>query len=277
MNLVASTLAVILSSLTLIRADVVSAPKGLPPSDANLFPGAEEASSNLVLSVFAVQVPGDSSNEWQTVGSGFFVGGTGTGRVAVLGATCNHVVEMAAKFDKPPCIGINTPTGFHRSRYRVLYADPTNDIAVLSPFHGLGESGEIENLPISLQMFDNGSSLVEGKGVLIAGYPLSLGTESDRNHPIIRFGMIAQNPGTSVFLIDGTASHGNSGSPAITLGADSDRLAGMITSIVTDRITLFDEHGALSADFPYNAGLARAVRASLILDAIQKAEKKIFE
>ena len=89
--------------------------------------------------------------------------------------------------------------------------------------------------------------------MLITGYPLALGTEDDRNHPIVRFGMIAQNPGTSVFLIDGTASHGNSGSPVITLGADYNRLAGMITSVVTDRITLFDEKGDLTADFPYNA------------------------
>jgi hypothetical protein len=148
---------------------------------------------------------------------------------------------------------------------------------VINPVRGPGENGEIENLPIPLEIFDNGSSLVEGKGVLIAGYPLALGTEEDRNHPIIRFGMIAQNAGGTVFLIDGTASHGNSGSPVITLGSDYPRLAGMITSIVTDRITLYDEKGALTADLPYNAGLARAVRASLILNAVKKAEKKLSE
>ena len=80
-----------------------------------------------------------------------------------------------------------------------------------------------------------------------------------------------------MFLIDGTASHGNSGSPVITLGSDYHRLAGMITSVVIDRINLYEEKGALTADFPYNAGLARAVRASLILDAVKKAEKKLSE
>jgi hypothetical protein len=258
-----------------LRADVVSAPKGLTTDST--FVGTEQASSNLVRSVFVVQVPGDTSNDWETVGSGFFVEGTATGRVAVIGVTCDHVVEAAAKLNKAPCIGINTENRFRRSRYRVLHVDPTNDIAVLTPIHEAGESSAVENLPIPLEIFDNGSSLVEGKGVLIAGYPLSLGTEADRNHPIIRFGMIAQNAGTSVFLIDGTASHGNSGSPVITLGSDYDRLAGMITSIVTDRITLFDEKGVLTADFPYNAGLARAVRASLILTAVKKAEKKLSE
>jgi hypothetical protein len=259
------------------RADVVSAPKGLVNADATPFLGAERVSSNLVRSVFVVQVPGDGSNDWQTLGSGFFVSGTQTTRTAVIGVTCHHVVETAAKLNKPLYAGINTETGFHRSRCRLLYVDQANDIAVLNPVHGAGENNEVENLPIPLEIFDDGSSLVEGKGVLIAGYPLALGTEEDRNHPIIRFGMIAQNAGSSVFLIDGTASHGNSGSPVVTLSFNDDRLAGMITSVVTDRITLFDEKGVLTADFPYNAGLARAVRASVILDAVKKAEKKLSE
>ncbi len=203
--------------------------------------------------------------------------GPETSTTAVIGVTCAHVVETAAKLNKPLYTGINTETGFHRSRCRLLYVDPANDIAVLNPVHGVGENSKVENLPIPLEIFDDGSSLVEGKGVLIAGYPLALGTEDDRNHPIVRFGMIAQNAGRSVFLIDGTASHGNSGSPVITLSYQDDRLAGMITSIVTDRINLYDEKGALTADFPYNAGLARAVRASLILDAVKKAEQKLSE
>jgi hypothetical protein len=270
-------LPLILSLLAVARADVVSDVKGLPHPDSIPFFGAEQAAFNLVRAVFVVQVPGDTSNEWQTIGSGFFVGGTQTTRTVVVGVTCQHVVEMATRLNKEMYTGINTENGFHRSRCRVLYVNAANDIAVLFPVHGAGENREVENLPIPLEIFDDGSSLVEGKGVLITGYPLSLGTEDDRNHPIVRFGMIAQNAGRSVFLIDGTASHGNSGSPVVTLGHNDDRLAGMITSVVTDRITLFDENGALSADFPYNAGLARAVRASLILDAVKQAEKKLSE
>jgi hypothetical protein len=268
-------LALVLGLCTVARADVVSTPKGLPSPDAMMFVGAERAAFNLIRSVFVVQVSGSGSNDWQTLGSGFFVSGIQTTRTAVIGVTCQHVVDTAIRLDKALYVGINTETGFHRSQCRVLYVDPANDIAVLLPIRPAGESGEIENLPIPLAIFDDGSALVEGKGVLIAGYPLALGTEDDRNHPIVRFGMIAQNAGKSVFLIDGTASHGNSGSPVVTLGADYDRLAGMITSVVTDRIKLFDENGVLTGDFPYNAGLARAVRASLILDAVKKAENKL--
>ncbi len=192
MRLPICVLALFLTPLVTTRADVVSAPQGLPNPDST-FVGTEQAASNLVRSVFVVQVPGDNSNDWQTVGSGFFVGGTATGRTAVVGVTCHHVVETAAKLNKGIYTGINTAKGFHRSQCRVLYVDPQNDIAVINPIRGPGENGEIENLPIPLEIFDNGSSLVEGKGVLIAGYPLALGTEEDRNHPIIRFGMIAQN------------------------------------------------------------------------------------
>ncbi|HTS17367.1 MAG TPA: serine protease [Verrucomicrobiae bacterium] len=278
MRLPVHALAIIFTVLVPTHADVVSPVGSLPTPDAGLFPGTEAVSSNLVRSVFVVQVPADASNEWDTIGSGFFVGGVPTtGRTAVIGVTCDHVVAAAAKLEKLLYTGINTGNGFHRSRCRVLYTDPSNDIAVISPVHAATENSEVENLPIPLEIFDNGSALAEGKGVLIAGYPLALGTENDRNHPIIRFGMIAQNPGGSVFLIDGTASHGNSGSPVVTLGSDYNRLAGMITSIVTDRITLFDEKGGLTADFPYNAGLARAVRASLILDAVRQAEKRLSE
>ena len=47
-----------LLSLSLpVRADVVSAPKGLPNPDSVTFLGAEQAASNLVRSVFVVQVP----------------------------------------------------------------------------------------------------------------------------------------------------------------------------------------------------------------------------
>lgn len=49
----------------------------------------------------------------------------------------------------------------------------------------------------------------------------------------------------------------------------------MITSFAEDRITLFDENGQISASLPYNSGLARAVKASLILKAINEAKKKL--
>src|SRR5882724_3197104 len=121
--------------LFLITRPDVALAKDPPVANAITFWGAERAASNLVRAVFVVQVPGDSSNDWQTVGSGFFVSGTLRARTAVVGVTCHHVVETAARLNKVLYTGINTETGFHRSLCRVLYVDPANDIAVLSPVH----------------------------------------------------------------------------------------------------------------------------------------------
>lgn len=116
---------------------------------------------------------------------------------------------------------------------------------------------------------------MEGRGLLIIGYPLSLGTEDDKNHPVVRFGMISQNTGKNTFLLDGVASHGNSGSPVVTLKGNHFQLSGMITSFQSDQIYLYDEHGQINAALPYNSGLARAVKASLIVKAVEKAKKKL--
>jgi hypothetical protein len=121
-------------------------------------------------------------------------------------------------------------------------------------------------------LFDDGSSLVEGRGVLIPGYPLSLGVEDDENHPVVRFGIVAQFSGKDYFLLDGVASHGNSGSPVFALKHKENRLIGMITSHVADTINLFNENGQLSARLPYNSGLARGVTIKAIVWAIQKAK-----
>jgi hypothetical protein len=113
---------------------------------------------------------------------------------------------------------------------------------------------------------------VEGRGVLIPGYPLALGIEDDQNHPVVRFGIVAQFTGKDHFLLDGVASHGNSGSPVFALKYKENRLVGMITSYVSDTINLFDENRQLSAKLPYNSGLARGVTSKMILEAIQKAK-----
>jgi hypothetical protein len=103
------------------------------------------------------------------------------------------------------------------------------------------------------------------------GYPLALGVEDDKNHPVIRLGMIAQFTGKNFFLIDGIASHGNSGSPVFALNYEKPKLVGMVTSYITDRINLLDEGGQTVAQLPYNSGIARAVKMQVIVDALKKA------
>jgi len=237
------------------------------------FIGAERVASQLIKTVFAVQIPGNKSGEWSPLGSGFIVVG---GKELLLGITCKHVVVGAdGKQRENLFVGLDTEKGYQRWQAKVVYQDPNNDIAILTIYHTSEQKAKIHHITVPLDMFNDENSIVEGRGVLIIGYPLGLGIEDDKNHPIVRIGMIAQNTGKSTFLIDGIASHGNSGSPIFTLKAGNNRLVGMITSHVTDTITLYDELGRIVSILPYNAGLARAIRASLIIKAIEEASKRL--
>jgi hypothetical protein len=47
----------------------------------------------------------------------------------------------------------------------------------------------------------------------------------------------------------------------------------MIAAHAADSITLLDENAQVAAKLPYNSGLATAVKASVIFDAIRAANK----
>jgi hypothetical protein len=258
--------------------------QAIPNVDAITFVGAEFVASNAVKTVFAVQavqIKPDGSSAWITIGSGFFVQGVGPTSVSksIFGVTCNHVVN-ALGLQTQLFVGVDLTNGYKRLPCTVLYKDSTNDIAIVLPNPGTGTNVDAQavgliNSMYSTNSFDDGSSLVEGRGVLIVGYPLALGLKGDRNHPIVRFGMIAQNSEESSFLIDGMASHGNSGSPVVALSSHNNNLLGMVTSFQNDSIKLLDENGQLSASLPYNSGLARAVKASVILTDLNEAGKTV--
>jgi len=245
----------------------------LPFADAVPFLGMETSAQELKKAVCAVQIPGNQTNEekkddWILLGSGFLVLGE---RNAVLAVTCKHVVEAALKTKKQVFVGLDTEKGYRRFLSNVAYIDTNHDIAVLAPQRG-SEDVKLQSLVFDSSLYDDDSALVEGRGVLIPGYPLSLGIEDDQNHPVVRFGIVAQFTGKSYFLLDGVASHGNSGSPVFALKAKENRLIGMITSHVTDTINLLDENGQLRASLPYNAGLARGVTMKTIAAAIKNAK-----
>lgn len=257
----------------------------IPRADAVTFLSTESVAAEMGKAVFAVHVLGPFTKEgkpnWIPLGSGFFVPGPEVQKnYVIFGITCKHVIEAAGKINeklknKDIYIGMDTDKGYRRLPVRVLYMDPANDLAVLVVKRNIEEAVDIQNLLVSNESFDDGTSLVEGRGVLIIGYPLSLGTEDDKNHPVVRFGMIAQNTSKNTFLIDGVASHGNSGSPVFTLKVNNVRLSGMITSFESDNITLYDENEIMRAKLPYNSGLARALKFSIILEAINEAKKKL--
>lgn len=248
----------------------------IPKPEAITFFGTEESAAQLKKAVFAVQLQGnienkDRNDDWIIIGSGFFINGEDS---KILGITCKHVVANALAEKKDIFIGLETDDGYIRARCKIPFIDPDNDIAILAPQQDVDKKVQFKNKVFPENLFDDTSSLVEGRGVIIPGYPLALGVEGDSNHPVIRIGIIAQYTGKTYFLIDGIASHGNSGSPVFTQKAKNEKLVGMVTSYVNDRISLYDENGILAAQLPYNSGLAKAITVSVIKQAVAKASGK---
>jgi len=242
-------------------------------ADSVPFLGIEAASGVLKKFVCAVQFPGESTkdgkNTWIPLGTGFLINGE---RNVLLAITCKHVVLPAKNQEKLLYIGIDTDRGYIRAPCDVAYVDPSLDIAVLVPKRDAQDERRLQNLSFGNDLFDDGNSLIEGRGVLIPGYPLALGIEDDINHPVIRFGIVAQFTGKDYFLLDGIASHGNSGSPVFALKDNENKLIGMVTSFQNDKINLFDENQQLTTSLPYNSGLSRCVTMKAILQAIKNAQ-----
>jgi hypothetical protein len=250
-----------------------SGDRKFPYADAVPFLGIEKASKALKKAVCAIQlqnvVDKNGGNTWTPIGSGFLINGE---RNTLLAVTCKHVVLTAIKQKKKIYIGMDTDKGYHRAICDISYLDPSLDIAVLLPKRNKKDDRQLESLSFVKELYDDGSSLIEGRSVLIPGYPLSLGIENDENHPVIRFGFVAQYTGKDYFLLDGIASHGNSGSPVFSLKQDNNKLIGMVTSFQNERINLFDDNQQLTASLPYNSGLARCVTMSAIIKAVKNAK-----
>ena len=252
---------------------VICADRKVPFADAVPFLGIEDMSKQLKKAVCAIQYPGeptkDGKNTWVPLGSGFLINGE---RDILLAVTCSHVIEFAMRQNKTLYIGIDTDKGYVRAPCDVVSMNSSLDVAVLLPKKDEKDVSKLQSLYFNKDLFDDGSSLVEGRGVIIPGYPLALGIENDENHPVIRFGIVVQYTGKDYFLLDGIASHGNSGSPVFSLKQDNDKLIGMVTSFQSDRINLFDENNNLNASLPYNSGLARCVTMKAILSTIKNAK-----
>jgi len=90
------------------------------------------------------------------------------------------------------------------------------DLAALD----LDVPGAVGNAAISYDLLTNTPAMNEGRGLILLGYPLSLGVElagapesaSITNIPIVRSAMVARRPLAGVFLIDCIVNGGTSGS-----------------------------------------------------------------
>ncbi len=249
----------------------ITKPEAIP------FLGLEEIVSDIKMTVFAIQVDmssdEDKNEQWKPLGTGFFVKSNEPN--AFLGITCEHIVTTAEGAKKPMFIGLSTEKGYHHFKCKVLFKDKKTDIAVLAFLNDPNEQVTLQYDTIKFfntKSFGDANSLADGRGVIIEGFPLGLGVEADIEYPVTRIGIIAQNTKRNIFLIDGVANHGNSGSPVVAVKYGNYQLLGMITSYKNDFITLYDENHKAVALLPYNAGLAQAITAKEILKCISNAK-----
>ena len=236
------------------------------------FVGLEKMAKDIKKSVFAVQIEGNLKSEskdddYISLGTGFLL----LKNNIVVGISCKHVVQPAIISKKPILIGLNTGKGFERFKCRVAFSDEKNDIVILIPQKPTSPMEiELKNLVLDSKYLAKGEEIAEGRGIIIPGYPLGLGTKHDENYPIIKFGIVAQYTGGDHFLVDGVANPGNSGSPVFDLRVA--KFIGMVQSYKNDYIELFDRKGQISAKLPYNSGLSSALSASQISKALEKVE-----
>ncbi len=176
----------------------------------------------------------------------------------VLVVTNAHI----AKIGKPIFVRVNAPDktiDYFAELYKINEAW---DIAVLVLKKITPDQQWVStDLIVSIGMLGNSSDIVEGKEIIYIGYPLGLGAE-EKNYPVSRQGLIAQVvKNRATFLIDGFASHGNSGSPVFS--RKDAKLLGMIISFEPDFIDSFDNK-KLMLRIPFNSGISKVVSAEAI-------------
>jgi S1-C subfamily serine protease len=243
----------------------------IPKAEHVPFLGMEAMAQKVKPTVFAVQIQGNTTNsnpddDWISLGTGFFVV---VDPVRIWGVTCRHVAMPAINAKKQIYAGVDTKNGYIRVRCEDRHIDKDHDIAVLIPQATKAtELLMVENVAWALGAFAHRDSYVEGRALLMPGYPLGVGIAENKNRPVVRLGMIAQYAGGNTFLIDGVASHGNSGSPVVLIREGG--IAGMLISHVADTINLFDENHNLRARLPYNSGLGVALTSEVIAKVLRK-------
>ena len=257
----------------------------------NPFFGLEKYAKEMKRNVFALQTEGDLTNEEEKddyilLGSGFLIQKNNY----IVGITCKHLIlkylvieEGEIKVENGEIVlnrslymGLDTDQGYKRFRVKLAHVNESYDFVLLFPQKDKPEDKiALKNLVLKDTYLGDNTLIAEGKGILVTGYPLSLGLEYNKNFPVVNFGIISQYKNQENFLIDGSINRGNSGSPVFSL--KDEKIIGMITSYRNAQIPLFDENNKLVATLPYNSGLANALPVGVIkrtLDELIKSTQK---
>jgi len=204
-----------------------------------------------------------ATNEKRIMGTGFL---TTNEKKDILVVANKHQIPA----NMPVFVRVNAPGGVIDYLAEPYKASADSDIAIMKlKKTSHNQQWVATNLIIPIQMYGNSADIAEGKEVVYIGYPLGLGVE-EQNYPVSRQGLIAQViPGRKTFLVDGFASHGNSGSPVFD--KKTGKLLGMVTSFEPDFIDAF-ENNKLVARLPFNSGISKIVSIEVVKELLLKKD-----
>ncbi len=212
-------------------------------------------SANLIEKLKRTSVLILATEQKVVIGTGFL---TTDERKQVLVVTNAHV----AKIGNPLFVRVNSADkiiDYLASLYKI---NEGFDIAVLVLKKVTPDQQWVStDLIIPIGMFGSSSDIVEGREIIYIGYPLGLGVE-EKNYPVSRQATIAQVvKNRATFLIDGFASHGNSGSPVFS--RKDGKLLGIVVSFEPDFIDSF-QNQKLMLRIPFNSGISKAVSVEAV-------------
>lgn len=276
------SLLLILVGIYLFNFEQVLAENNVSTQDI-LVKRVEEAKtiSVYITSIFYIRDNAERIHEERAYGTGFIIDTTKAPGLKVV--TNRHVLELNLSGQKiranKVLIKVNLPNVNEPVYYtgKIIGLSEKYDIAILTldRLYNIVNGIEVSKTKddktyITLgnkallveQQFGDDNVIREGTEVYFIGYPLRLGGEEYKNFPVVRKGMIAQTmPGSKIFLMDGFASQGGSGSPAISLTAETPRLLGIVEGAYPESYTA-------KADSLFNSGLSIVISALAIKEYV---------
>lgn len=234
-----------------------------------------------ITSIFYIKDNAERIHEDRAYGTGFIIDTTKAPGLKVV--TNRHVLELNLSGQRiranKVLIKVNLPNVNEPVYYigKIIGLSENYDIAILTldRLYNIVNGIEVNKTKddksyITLsnkallveQQFGDDNVIREGTEVYFIGYPLRLGGEEYKNFPVVRKGIIAQTmPESKIFLMDGFASQGGSGSPAISLTAETPKLLGIVEGA-------YPESYSANADSRFNSGLSIVISAPVIKEYV---------
>lgn len=251
-------------------------PQTVPKPEAVTFLGVEQMAQSVRRAAVSIHRREGTNILPQPLASGFIVRVATNQFVVVtsahIGITTNTPSLGAENF----AVGLLAPNETVAFAFAVgARVYPEYDVALLRV--GLPADAakiQLANNFVAKEEIAKGSDIVEGRGLMIVGYPLQQGLDAMvlpsgiafTNTPVVRLGMVARRPINQHFLIDGTLSPGTSGSLVFDL--QQRKVVGLARGFLKEPLELKSNDGLTVAVLPYNSGLGIAVTMDPVINLL---------